>query len=129
MKMGKFRDDGLAISWLTPRETENAAKKLSQIYGAYGLKLEIKANLSVVVYLDITLDLNTGLHSPFTKPNDVKNYVHKMSNHRPAVIKNIPKNINDSLQMRKSSMMQFSHTKRHWLLVMIINSTIIRQIP
>ena len=62
-----------------------------------GLKLEIKANLSVVVYLDITLDLNTGLHSPFTKPNDVKNYVHKMSNHRPAVIKNIPKNINDRL--------------------------------
>ena len=34
MKMGKFRDDGLAISWLTPRETENAAKKLSQIKGA-----------------------------------------------------------------------------------------------
>ena len=36
MKMGKFRDDGLAISWLTPRETENAAKKLSQIKGADG---------------------------------------------------------------------------------------------
>ena len=89
--------------------------KRHPLYGAYGLKLEIKANLSVVVYLDITLDLNTGLHSPFTKPNDVKNYVHKMSNHRPAVIKNIPKNINDRL-CRLSSNEE-------------INSTIFRQIP
>jgi len=97
MVNGKFRDDGLSISWLTPRETENAAKKLSQIYASYGLKLEVKTNLSVVDYLDITLDLNTGLYAPYMKPNDVKNYVHKMSNHPPAVIKNIPKNINDRL--------------------------------
>ena len=81
MNMGKFRDDGIAISWLTPRETENAAKKLSQIYASYGLKLEVKVNLTVVDYLDITLDLNTGLHAPYMKPNDVKNYVHSMSNH------------------------------------------------
>ena len=97
MNMGKFRDDGLAISWLTPRETEIAARKLSQIYSSYGLKLEIKVNLTVVDYLDITLDLKTGLHAPYMKPNDVKNYVHKMSNHPPAVLKNIPKNINDRL--------------------------------
>ena len=97
MVNGKFRDDGLSISWLTPRETENAAKNLSQIYASYGLKLEVKTNLSVVDYLDITLDLNTGLYAPYMKPNDVKNYVHKMSNHPPAVIKNIPKNINDRL--------------------------------
>ena len=31
------------------------------------------------------------------KPGDVKNYVHKMSNHPPAVLRNIPKNINDRL--------------------------------
>ena len=54
-------------------------------------------NLTVVDYLDITLDLKTGLHAPYMKPNDVKNYVHKMSNHPPAVLKNIPKNINDRL--------------------------------
>ena len=58
---------------------------------------EVKVNQSVVDYLDITLDLNTGFHAPFMKPNDVKNYVHKMSNHPPAVTKNIPKNINDRL--------------------------------
>ena len=95
--IGKFRDDGLAISWLTPRETENAAKKLSQIYSSFGLKLEVKTNLTVVDYLDITLDLNTGLHAPYMKPNDIKNYVHKLSNHPPAVLRNIPKNINDRL--------------------------------
>ena len=91
MCIGKFCDDGLAISWLTSRETENAAKKLSQIYSSYGLKLEVKTNLTVVDYLDITLDLNTGLHAPYMKPNDIKNYVHKLSNHPPAVLRNIPK--------------------------------------
>ena len=54
-------------------------------------------NQTVVDYLDITLDLNTGLHAPYMKPNDVKNYVHRLSNHPPAILKNLPKNINDRL--------------------------------
>ena len=102
MVMGKFRDDGLAISWLTPRETENAARKLREIYSSHGLKLDVIVNQTVVDYLDITLDLSTGLHAPYMKPNDVKNYVHKMSNHPPAVVKNIPKNINNRLNKLSS---------------------------
>ena len=101
--MGKFRDDGLAISWLTARETENATKKLKEIYASHGLKLEVQVNQTVVDYLDITLDLNTGLHAPYMKPNDVKNYIHKMSNHPPAVLKNIPKNINNRLSKLSSN--------------------------
>ena len=98
MKVGKFRDDGIAISWLTQRETENAVKKLCQIYQGHGLKLDVQSNITVVVnYLDINLDLNTGLHAPYMKPGDMKNYVNKLSNHPPAVLKNIPKNINDRL--------------------------------
>ena len=92
MKVGKFRDDGIAISWLTQRETENAVKKLCQIYQGHGLKLDVQSNITVVVnYLDINLDLNTGLHAPYMKPGDMKNYVNKLSNHPPAVLKKYPK--------------------------------------
>ena len=70
MQMGKFRDDGLAISFLTPRETENATKKLCQIYQQYGLKLDVKINVAVVNYLDITLDLNTCLLYTSPSPRD-----------------------------------------------------------
>ena len=43
------------------------------------------------------MDLNTECHAPYIKPNDIKNYVHKLSNHPAAVLRNIPKNINDRL--------------------------------
>ena len=40
--------------------------------------------------MDITLDLKTGKHHPFRKPNDQPTYINKQSNHPPTIIKHLP---------------------------------------
>jgi hypothetical protein len=50
-----------------------------------------------VDFLDVTLDLNTGLFKPFMKPNNTMLYVNKNSNHPPAVIENLPAAVNRRL--------------------------------
>ena len=55
--------------------------------------MTIEANKKVIDFLDVTLDLNTGKHKPYNKPNNIPEYVHKDSNHSPCTIKNIPINI------------------------------------
>ena len=44
-------------------------------------------------FLDITLDLETGLYKPFRKPGDRPLYVSAHSNHPPQIIKNLPRGI------------------------------------
>ena len=53
----------------------------------------IEINLKRVDYLDVTLDLETGLFKPYRKPGDKPLYVSAQSNHPPQVLKNIPKGI------------------------------------
>ena len=48
-------------------------------------------------FLDVTLDLNTGIYKPFIKENDTPLYVNIKSNHPPTVLKNIPEGINNRL--------------------------------
>ena len=50
-----------------------------------------------VDFLDVTLDLMTGLYMPYIKPNNVIMYVHNESNHPPIVLKNIPDGVNQRL--------------------------------
>ena len=94
---GKFRDDGIAISHLSASETDDLKEEMCAIYKAYGLTLDIRVNVSVVDYLDVTLDISTGNYAPYMKPGDTKHYVSKFSNHPPSVLKNIPRSINDRL--------------------------------
>ena len=50
-----------------------------------------------VNFLDVTLDLRNGLYRPYMKPDDIPQYVHKLSNHPPSIISNIPAGINKRL--------------------------------
>ena len=112
--VGLYRDDGLALSPFSPQETENVKKQISKIFNDHGLKVTINANLKVVDYLDITLDLMTGLHRPFVKPNTKPLYVHSQSNHPKSILKNIPANVNKRLSMLSSNEEVFiSSTKSH----------------
>ena len=43
---------------------------------------------------DVTLNLTNGKYMPYTKPGNIPLYVHKISNHPPRIIENIPKSIN-----------------------------------
>ena len=44
-------------------------------------------------FLDVTLDLETGLYKPFRKPGDRPLYVSAHSNHPPQILKNLPHGI------------------------------------
>jgi hypothetical protein len=61
------------------------------------LKITIEANLKTVNFVDVTLDLNTGLYKPYMKPNNTIVYINKDSNHPPSIIKNIPAAVNRRL--------------------------------
>ena len=68
-----------------------------RIFSKYKLKLDIEVNKRVVNFLDLTLDLQTGMYTPFMKENNNILYINKKSNHPPSIIKNIPENINNRL--------------------------------
>ena len=106
--VGLYRDDGLISSRLTNRQTERIKNQITNIFANYGLKLEINANQKVVNFLDVTLDLNKELYTPYMKVNNTIRYVNKKSNHPPSVLKNIPENINNRITRNSSNAQVFN---------------------
>ena len=97
INIGLYRDDGLAACDKTPKQIDKIKKEICKIFDQNKLKITIDANLKTVDFLDITMDMRTGEHKPYTKPNNTPLYVHKDSNHPPNIIKNIPESINKRL--------------------------------
>ena len=95
--MGLYRDDGIAVCKATPREIEKTKQEVSNVFKSNGLKITIEANKKVVNFLDVTFDLSSGAYKPYMKPNNKLLYVHRLSNHPPTLLKNIPQNINKRL--------------------------------
>ena len=100
---GLYRDDGLSIVKGTPRQIENMKMDICITFQENDLRITIEANKKVVNFLDVTLDLNTGKHIPYMKPNNVLQYVNIKSNHPPIILKNIPEGINKRLSEISSS--------------------------
>ena len=109
--IGLYRDDGLAAFNKTPQEIEKIKKELCKIFRENGLKITIEANKTIVNFLDVTLDLQTGKHYPYTKEGNVPLYVHKKSNHPPSILKNIPDAINKRLSEISSDRQCFDNAK------------------
>ena len=61
------------------------------------MRVTIEANVKIVNFLDITLDLSADIYKPYMKDNDLPIYVNRESNHPPNVLKNIPLGINQRL--------------------------------
>ena len=75
-----------------------SVRRLSKkVYEDNGLKVTAEVNKKVVNFLDVTLDLTTGRHKPYMKPNTTPLYVSSLSNHPPTIIKNIPLEVNRRL--------------------------------
>ena len=96
-KLNLYRDDGLLVCNLTPRQAELKKKEICQIFKDNGLKIKILANQKVVNFLDITLDIDSGVFKPFMKPNDTPLYINTKSNHPPSILRNIPLGVNRRL--------------------------------
>ena len=95
--IGLYRDDGLAVFNAPKSETERIKKQLCKVFQENGLAVTIDANKKVVDFLDITLDLQKGTYGPYMKPGNTPTYVHRHSNHPPAITKNIPIAVNKRL--------------------------------
>ena len=106
-QVGLYRDDGLALYNATAKKFEKTKQEVSEIFKSNGLKITIEANKKTVNFLDVTLDLPSGSYKPFMKPNNKVLYVHRQSNHPPALLKNIPDNINKRLTSISSSQKVF----------------------
>ena len=76
--VGLYRDDGLAIlKALSGPEIERVKKKVIKVFKDCELKITIKANLHLVNFLDITLDLRNNTDEPYRKPNSHPVYINK----------------------------------------------------
>ena len=97
INIGAYKDDWLAVSSQTNRQVERTKQQIANIFKDHGLSLEIQCNHTAMDFLDISLDLKTGLFKPFMKENNVIHYVHNKSNHPPSILKNLPKGVEHRL--------------------------------
>ena len=89
-------------------------KELCKIFQSHGLKITIEANVKVTNFLEVTLNLNTHQHQPYLKPNSTTSYVHRKSNHPPAVLYDIPDSINKRLSNISSNAEVFNNAKQQY---------------
>ena len=105
---GLYRDDCLAVTNASNRQCEKIKQKMCEIFKNYNLGTTSTANLKKVDFLDITFDLEKETFQPYNKPGNVPQYVHKLSNHPPSIIKNIPESVNRRLSSISSNEQVFN---------------------
>ena len=103
LDVGLYRDDGLGATRAPPRQAEIIRKKVVEVCKNFGLSTTSTANSKREEFLDVFFDLENNSFRPYLKPNNVPQYVHKMSNHPPAVLKNIPEGVNKRLSSISSN--------------------------
>ena len=91
----------------TPKQVEAVKKEMCKIFKKHNLQITIEADKTVVDFLDLTLDLRTGVYKPYKKPNNNIAYIHKQSNHPPSIIKNLLKGINKRLSTNSNNAQTF----------------------
>ena len=107
INVGLCRDDGLAITNATPKDTENIKKEICRIFNNNGVRITIEASNKIINFLDATFNLNRSTYQPFTKPNTSLLYVHRESTHPLITTKNIPAGINKRLSSLSSDKASF----------------------
>ena len=107
--VGLYKDCGLGIFRnLSGPEIERRKKSVVQIFKSYGLNITITTNVTTVNYLDVVFDLPSNTFKPYRKPNDEPIYIHKSSNHPPAIIRQIPKSISNRISSISSNQSVFN---------------------
>ena len=96
--IGLYRDDGLAIvpagtTRASTRTADVLRKKVVESFNKLGLKITTEINITSTDFLDVILDLESGLHKPYRKPNDTPCFIDKRSNHPKVIFKRLPEMI------------------------------------
>ena len=88
--IGLYRDDGLSVfKNYNGHLNDKVQKEMIDLFKQHHLNLEIKCNLKIVDYLNLT----TGLFKPYYKTNNIPRYVNAKSNHSPSILKEIQKSV------------------------------------
>ena len=110
--VGLYRDDGLAvITDANGPKIDKIKKKLHRCFKDENLKIVVNVNMVKVDFLDIHLNIETGITRPFKKPNNTLQYIHKDSNHPKNIKKNIPEMIGKRLSSLSSTRQIFEEEK------------------
>ena len=109
---GLYRDDGLAsIQDANGPKFDHLRKNIIAFFQNEGLKITIDTNLIITDFLDVTLDISTGMYYPYKKPNDRQLYVNANSNHPPTILQQLPTMINTQLSTLSINEEEFNKAK------------------
>ena len=100
---GLYRDDGIICMKKSATEMEKIKQELSKLFQENGLTIIFEKSGKKTNFLDITFDLEEGVHRPYCKPNNRPCYVHSQSNHPPSNLEAIPQGVNRRLSKLASS--------------------------
>ena len=107
---GLYRNDGLALfKNINSRRADKTRKDFHQLLKENGISLEIEYNLKALIYLDITVGLNTGTYKPYCKLNNETVYIHAKSSHHI----NILKELSISIKTRLSKLSSNPEASKH----------------
>ena len=81
---------------LSAPETERVKKKVIKVFKDLN-KINIKAKLHIVNFLDITLNLRNKTHQPYRKSDSHPVYINKSSNHPKTILREFPKSVSKRL--------------------------------
>ena len=82
--IGLYRDDGLSVfKNNNGHQNDKVRKEMTDLFRQNHPNLEIKCNLKIVDYLNITFDLTTVLFKSYNKTNNIPQHVNAKSNHPP----------------------------------------------
>ena len=113
--VGLYRDYGLMyIPNSNGPNSSSIQKKIIRAFKLLGFKIEISSNNKIVNFLDVTLDLSNNIYKPFIKIDQFPSYININSNHPKAIIKQVPKAVNLSVNeeiFRKSCKMYIDALK------------------
>ena len=93
------------------QETDRIQKDIIEIFKNAGFKIEIKTNLYIVNFWDVTFNLLDGTYKPYKKSNDQLLYVNASSNHPPQIIKQLPISISNRSSNNCSNKQIFNMSK------------------
>ena len=111
---GLYRDDGLImIAGRGGRGLERIRKDMIALYRSEGLNITISAPSTSVDFLDVSLR-SDGSFRPYRKADQITTYVHRLSNHPPSIIKNLPSMIEHRLNSISSNEEVFNAAKPYY---------------
>ena len=74
LNAGIYRDDFLSVIRASSRQVDVIRKKIEAVFSMFGLSTTGAANIKIVDFLDITLNLEDGSFKPYCKPNNIPQY-------------------------------------------------------